>query len=59
MRPSAPGVDVGITCCILGAAFAGSHNPNKNKHINVNMIKKRFGFIGKIISGFSYAPCFL
>ena len=58
MRPSAPGVAVGIACCKLGAAFAGSHNPNKSKLINMNRIKKRFGFISKIISGFSYAPMF-
>jgi len=45
-----------MTCRIPDAAFAGSHSPSKSKLINVNKIKKRFGFIKKIISGFSYAP---
>jgi hypothetical protein len=48
MRPSAPGVAVGMPCCKLGAAFAGSHNPSKRKLIIVNRIKKRFGFMPKL-----------
>jgi hypothetical protein len=41
---------------MLGAAFAGSHNPSRRKLIKVTRIKNRFGFMHKIISGFSYTP---
>jgi hypothetical protein len=35
-----------------GAAFAGSQRPSMNRKIKVKIIRKRFEFILKIISGF-------
>ena len=52
IRPSIKAVAVGSVCCTLGAAFAGSHNPNNTMPSNENKMNKRFGFIRKIISGF-------